>query len=69
MGMTLFGGAWYLLSFTDDFSRKTSGYFLKSKDEVKEKFEEFHTLAESQRGKSLKMLRTHNGSGRVSRTD
>lgn len=32
------GGARYLLCFTDDFSRKPFGYFLKSKDEVTAKF-------------------------------
>lgn len=54
-------GALYLLTFTDDFSRKTFGYFLKSKSEVFTKFVEFKHLVENQTGEKIKVLRSDNG--------
>jgi len=55
------GGARYFLTFIDDKTRKTFIYFLKGKDEVFIKFQEFKELAETQTGKSLKAIRTDNG--------
>lgn len=55
------GGALYLLTFTDDFSRKTFGYLLKSKSEVFTKFVEFKHLVENQTGEKIKVLRSDNG--------
>lgn len=55
------GGALYLLTFTDDFSRKTFGYLLKSKSEVFSKFVEYKHLVENQTGERIKVLRTDNG--------
>jgi transposase InsO family protein len=54
-------GSMYFVSFIDDFSRKTWIYFLKTKDEVFSKSQEFKALAENQRGKKIKLLRMDNG--------
>jgi hypothetical protein len=51
----------YFLTFIDDKTRKTFVYFLKSKDELVCKFEEFTALVERQTGKRLKILRSDNG--------
>ena len=53
----------YYVTFIDDFSRKTWIYFLKSKEskEVLQKFKEFKALVESQIGRKIKVLRSHNG--------
>ena len=56
-----FGGALYLLTFTDDISRKTFGYFLKTKSEVFSKFIDFKHLVENQTGRKIKVLRSDNG--------
>ena len=55
------GGSRYFLTFTDDFSRYTFAYFLKNKSEVPQYFKEFVTMAEKQTGKSVKVLRSDNG--------
>ena len=36
-------------------------YFLKIKDQVFEHFKKFHAMAEREKGKPLKCLRTNNG--------
>ena len=54
-------GSRYLLSFTDDYSRKSWVYFLKTKDQVFEKFKEWKILIERQTNRKLKYLRTDNG--------
>ena len=51
----------YYVSFIDDYSLKTSIYFLKGKDEVFEKFKEFKALVENLSKKKIKILRSHNG--------
>ncbi|KAJ2945209.1 hypothetical protein O0L34_g9278 [Tuta absoluta] len=55
------GGALYLLTFTDDFTRKTFGYLLKSKSEVFSKFVEFKQLVENQTNEKNKKFRSDNG--------
>jgi hypothetical protein len=55
------GGANYFLTFIDDFTRKVFVYFLKSKSDVKELFDEYRALVETQTGKKIKILRTDNG--------
>lgn len=55
------GNARYFLTFIDDKSRKTFVYFLKGKDEVFTKFQEFKKLVETQTGKRLKAVRIDNG--------
>lgn len=56
-----YGGCRYFLLFTDDFTRKSFVYFLKSKDEVFESFIKFKALVETQTGMKIKMLRSDNG--------
>lgn len=48
------GGARYLLTFIDDFSRKVFVYFLRSKSEVLERFREFKRLVEIQTERKVK---------------
>jgi hypothetical protein len=47
-------GSMYYLFFINDFSRKTWIYFLKSKDEVFSRFQEFKALVENQQGRRSK---------------
>lgn len=61
MSEVTWGGARYLLMFTDDHSRKTFGYVIKSKKQVLEKFIEFKTLVENQTNLRIKKIRTDNG--------
>jgi transposase InsO family protein len=51
----------YYVSYIDDFSHKTWIYFLKTKDEVFSRFQEFKALVENQAGKKIKILRSDNG--------
>lgn len=55
------GGSKYFLTFIDDRSRRIFIYFMKSKDEVFDKFKEFQKLVERQTGKKIKILRSDNG--------
>lgn len=61
MSVSSFSGARYLLTFIDDFTRMTFGYFIKSKDEVLPVFKIFKKLVENQTNLKMKMLRTDNG--------
>ena len=57
------GGSRYMVTFTDDYSRYTTTYFIKRKDEALSKFQEYVTLVENQsenRGR-VKVLRSDNG--------
>jgi hypothetical protein len=45
----------------DDYSRKTCIYFLKAKDEVLNKFQEFKALVENLSERKIKVLRSDNG--------
>lgn len=56
------GGARYILTFVDDFTRKTFVYFLRAKSETLSRFREFKALVENECNKSIKALRTDNGS-------
>lgn len=55
------GGARYMLTFIDDYSRKNFLYFLKRKSDVYQTFLEFKAFVENQTGKKLKTLRTDKG--------
>nr|KYP54197.1 Retrovirus-related Pol polyprotein from transposon TNT 1-94 [Cajanus cajan] len=57
-----FSGALYFVTFIDDCSRKLWVYALQRKDQVLERFKQFHALVERQSGKKLKHIRTDNGS-------
>ena len=56
-----FIGALYFVTFIDDCSRKLWVYALKTKDQVLEKFKEFHVLVKRQSDKKLKCICTDNG--------
>lgn len=55
------GGAWYVLTFTDDFSRKSFVFLLRSKAEVVDKFKEFKQYVENEVSDTIEVLRTDNG--------
>lgn len=55
------GGSNYFLLFTDDFSRMSWVYFLKSKSEAFENFRKFKAMVEKQSEASVKVLRTDRG--------
>ena len=55
------GGSRYYVTFIDDYTRYTSVYFMKTKDEALEKFKKFHSFAVNFTRKQVKVLRTDNG--------
>jgi len=55
------GGTCYFLTFTDDYTRHTAVYFLRSKSEVPDKFAEYKALVENQTNQRIKVLRSDNG--------
>jgi transposase InsO family protein len=61
MPSSSFSGYVYYVSFIDDYSRKTRIYFLKTKDEVFNKFKEFKALIENLSERKIKILRSDNG--------
>jgi hypothetical protein len=61
MSVESVSGFKYFVLFIDDYSRKTWIYFLKAKDEVFDKFQEFRALVENQTGRKIRVLRSDNG--------
>lgn len=61
MPVTSKGGARYLLTFIDDFSRKIWVYFLKRNNDVFSTFKKWKALIENQTSKKIKRLRTNSG--------
>jgi transposase InsO family protein len=61
MPSTSLSGYVYKVTFIDDYSRNTLVYFLKLKDELFEKFNEFKALVENLFEKKIKILRLDNG--------
>ncbi|KAI3790253.1 hypothetical protein L2E82_03169 [Cichorium intybus] len=55
------GGARYMLTIIDDYSRRVWPYFLKLKSEAFSTFKEWKVMVENQTGKKIKKLRTDNG--------
>jgi transposase InsO family protein len=55
------GNFLYYVTFIDDFSCKTWIYFLKAKDEVFNKFQEFKALVENLSERKIKILRSNHG--------
>ena len=55
------GGASYILTFIDDFSRMTFGYLLEHKDQTFKSFKFFKAFVENQTNLKIKMLRSDNG--------
>ena len=49
------GGSRYYVTFIDDYARHTSVYFMKTKDEVLEKFKTFYNFTENFTGKQVKV--------------
>jgi hypothetical protein len=56
MSTTARGGYQYFITFTDDLSRYGYVYLMKHKSETFEKFKEFQSDVENQRGKKIKTL-------------
>ena len=61
MSSSSLSGYVYYVSFIDEFSRKTTIYFMKNKDEVFNKFKEFKSLIENHTKKKIKTFRSDNG--------
>lgn len=59
-------GSLYFVTFTDDYSRASSVYPMKSKTEVLEKFKEFAAMAEAQHGTKISKVRADNGGEYIS---
>jgi transposase InsO family protein len=51
----------YFTIFIDDFSRRTSIFFMRTKSEIFSQFQEFKALMENQIGKKIRVLRSYNG--------
>ncbi|MCO5604299.1 hypothetical protein L7F22_058464 [Adiantum nelumboides] len=54
-------GHTYYVSFSDDYSRYTWVYFMKSKAEVFQIFKHFHMMVETMTGRRIEILRSNNG--------
>jgi transposase InsO family protein len=67
MTVAYLGGFMYYVIFIDDFSRKTWIFFMKTKDEVFSRFQEFRAQVENLTGKKIKVLRSDNGGEYTSR--
>jgi hypothetical protein len=61
MTVAYLNGYLYYVLFIHDHSRKTWIYFLKNKDGVLAKFQEFKAQIENQTGRKFKILRSDNG--------
>jgi transposase InsO family protein len=61
MSVESISGCSYFVTFIDGYSKRTWIYFLKAKDEVFSRFQEFKALVEKQTGKKIKVLRLDNG--------
>ena len=66
MNVESIGGSKYVLTFTDDYTRYVTVYFLKSKSEVLSKFEEYVNMVENATGQRVQNLLTDNGGEYVS---
>jgi transposase InsO family protein len=55
------GGAHYMLTIIDDYSRKVWPYFLKTKDDTFAVFKDWKVMIEKQTERKVKLLRTDNG--------
>jgi transposase InsO family protein len=58
---TSLGGANYMLTIIDDYSRKVWPFFLKHKSDVFDAFRKWKVMVEKQTEKKVKLLRTDNG--------
>ena len=60
-------GAKWFVSFIDDCSRVTWIFFMKDKAEVAQLFQNFYRMVQTQFGKTIKRLRSDNGTEYVNR--
>jgi len=60
-GVLTRGGNIYFITFTDDFSRYTYVYLMKSKDEAFSLFKCYKSTVENQKEKKIKILRSDRG--------
>jgi transposase InsO family protein len=67
MTVASLNGYFYYVSFIDGHSRKTWIYFLKTKDGVLARFQEFKAQVENLTGRRIKVLRSDNGGEYTSR--
>ena len=51
----------YFATFTHDKSRFTAVYYMKTKDEVLEKFKKYEAMATNITGRNIKIIRSYNG--------
>jgi transposase InsO family protein len=61
IGVKSMGGAEYILTFIDDYSRKSDIYLLKRKSEVFDYFKMYKNRVERETGQKIKILRSDNG--------
>lgn len=61
MKVHFLGDFLYYMIFIDDFSRNTWIYFMKTKDKVFIRFQEFRDQVENLIGTHIKVLRSDNG--------
>lgn len=55
------GGSNYFITFTDDYSRHSTVYMMKTKDEALSKFQHYQRMCEKLHNRSIKILRSDNG--------
>jgi len=55
------GGARYFVTFIDDHTRWCEVYFMREKNEIANKFQEFMKMAENQTGRRIKAVQSDNG--------
>ena len=60
------GGSHYVLTFIDDYTRKTWVFLLKQNSEVFERFHQYKGLVEKQSGHYMKVLSTDRGGEYIS---
>ena len=61
MNVDSVGGNKYVLTFTDDYTRYVTAYFIKSNSEVLSKFVEYVTMMENETDLQVRAIRTDNG--------
>ena len=61
MNVNSIGGSKYVLSFTDDYTKYVTVYFLRSKSEVLSKFQEYESMVTNLTGLKIQTLRSDNG--------
>ena len=61
MNVNSIGGSKYVLTFTDDYTKYVTVYFLKNKSEVLSRFQEYESMATNATGLKIQTLRSDNG--------